>query len=210
MKKAEGYVIRKLEEEYVLIPCGERAEEMNETISLSETAGFIYINAGKADRTQRQHKKPQSREKAVRRILYRNFLSVAYKGDQAAFDLVGTQRTFDFRLIVSDHKESLRSDLTDAVQDKDTLVTTVKNDIIFADRVGRDGFDQGFIASRDKEWVHTVALWSDADDVAVLKQSFKIRSGRCHDETSCGSLFLVLLSFDFSIFRAKKQCCKKS
>ena len=45
MKKAEGYVIRKLEEEYVLIPCGERAEEMNETISLSETAGFIYINA---------------------------------------------------------------------------------------------------------------------------------------------------------------------
>ena len=77
-----------------------------------------------------RHKKPQSREKAVRRILYRNFLSVAYKGDQAAFDLVGTQRTFDFRLIVSDHKESLRSDLTDAVQDKDTLVTTVKNDII--------------------------------------------------------------------------------
>ena len=50
MKKAEGYVIRKLEEEYVLIPCGERAEEMNETISLSETAGFIYINADKADR----------------------------------------------------------------------------------------------------------------------------------------------------------------
>ena len=28
MKKAEGYVIRKLEEEYVLIPCGERAEEI--------------------------------------------------------------------------------------------------------------------------------------------------------------------------------------
>lgn len=49
MKKAEGYVIRKLEEEYVLIPCGERAEEMNETISLSETAGFIYRNADKAD-----------------------------------------------------------------------------------------------------------------------------------------------------------------
>ena len=63
------------------------------------------------------------------------------------------------------------------MQDKDTLVTAVKNDIVFADRVGRDGFDQGFIASRDKEWVHTVALWSDADDVAVLKQSFKIRSG---------------------------------
>ena len=52
MKKAEGYVIRKLEEEYVLIPCGERAEEMNETISLSETAGFIYINADKEDSTE--------------------------------------------------------------------------------------------------------------------------------------------------------------
>ena len=52
MKKAEGYVIRKLAEEYVLIPCGERAEEMNETISLSETAGFIYINADKADSTE--------------------------------------------------------------------------------------------------------------------------------------------------------------
>lgn len=49
MKKAEGYVIRKLEEEYVLIPCGERAEEINETLSLSETAGFIYLNADKAD-----------------------------------------------------------------------------------------------------------------------------------------------------------------
>ena len=45
-------MIRKLEEEYVLIPCGERAEEMNETISLSETAGFIYINADKADSTE--------------------------------------------------------------------------------------------------------------------------------------------------------------
>ncbi len=49
MKKAEGYVIRKLEEEYVLIPCRERAEEVNETLSLSETAGFIYLNADKAD-----------------------------------------------------------------------------------------------------------------------------------------------------------------
>ena len=37
MKKTEGYVIRKLEEEYVLLPTGKRAEEVNEVISLSET-----------------------------------------------------------------------------------------------------------------------------------------------------------------------------
>ena len=33
----------------MLIPCRERAEEVNETLSLSETAGFIYLNADKAD-----------------------------------------------------------------------------------------------------------------------------------------------------------------
>ena len=39
MKKAEGYVIRKLEEEYVLIPCGERAEE----IPLAVVAAVLRI-----------------------------------------------------------------------------------------------------------------------------------------------------------------------
>ena len=48
MKKAEGYVIRKLEEEYVILPTGKRAEEVNEVISLSETAGFIYLDAEEA------------------------------------------------------------------------------------------------------------------------------------------------------------------
>ena len=48
MKKAEGYVIRKLEEEYVILPTGKRAEEVNEVISLSETAGFIYLHAEEA------------------------------------------------------------------------------------------------------------------------------------------------------------------
>ena len=37
MKKTKGYVIRKLEEEYVLLPTEKRAEEVNEVISLSET-----------------------------------------------------------------------------------------------------------------------------------------------------------------------------
>ena len=45
MKKTEGYTIRRLEEEYVILPTGKRAEEINEVISLSETAAFIYLHA---------------------------------------------------------------------------------------------------------------------------------------------------------------------
>ena len=49
MKKTEGYVLRKIEDEYVLLPSGELAEQVNEVISLSETAGFMYIHADEAD-----------------------------------------------------------------------------------------------------------------------------------------------------------------
>lgn len=49
MKKTEGYLIKRLENEYVLLPFGERAEEVNEVISLSETAGFMYLHAEEAD-----------------------------------------------------------------------------------------------------------------------------------------------------------------
>lgn len=45
MKKTEGYTIRRLEDEYVILPTGKRAEEINEVISLSETAAFIYLHA---------------------------------------------------------------------------------------------------------------------------------------------------------------------
>lgn len=48
MKKTEGYRIRKLEDEYVILPFGKRAEEVNEVISLSETAGFMYLHAEEA------------------------------------------------------------------------------------------------------------------------------------------------------------------
>ena len=48
MKKTEGYLIRKLEDEYVVLPFGKRAEEVNEVISLSETAGFMYLHAEEA------------------------------------------------------------------------------------------------------------------------------------------------------------------
>ena len=48
VKKTAGYVIKKLEDEYVLLPTGELAEQVNEVISLSETAGFIYLHADQA------------------------------------------------------------------------------------------------------------------------------------------------------------------
>ena len=52
MKKADGYVIKKLEEEYVILPCGKKTEEVNEAITLSETAGFIYNQADQVETVQ--------------------------------------------------------------------------------------------------------------------------------------------------------------
>ena len=49
MKKADGYIIKKLEDEYVVLPYGKRTEEVSEVITLSETAGFIYENADQAE-----------------------------------------------------------------------------------------------------------------------------------------------------------------
>ena len=49
MKKTEGYIVKELEDEYIVLPMGKRTEEVNEVISLSETAGFIYIHAGQAE-----------------------------------------------------------------------------------------------------------------------------------------------------------------
>ena len=45
MKKTEGYIVKRLEDEYLVLPTGKRTEEVNEVISLSETAGFIYLHA---------------------------------------------------------------------------------------------------------------------------------------------------------------------
>lgn len=49
MKKTEGYVVRRLEDEYLVLPSGKKTEEVNEVISLSETAGFIYMHAEQAE-----------------------------------------------------------------------------------------------------------------------------------------------------------------
>ena len=45
----EGYIVKELEDEYIVLPVGKRTEEVNEVISLSETAGFIYIHADQAE-----------------------------------------------------------------------------------------------------------------------------------------------------------------
>ena len=42
MKKSTGYVLRKVADEYVLIPHGKKTEEVNEVYTLSDTAAFIY------------------------------------------------------------------------------------------------------------------------------------------------------------------------
>lgn len=49
MKKADGYIIKKLEDESIILPYGKRTEEVNEVLTLSESAGFIYEKADQAE-----------------------------------------------------------------------------------------------------------------------------------------------------------------
>ena len=42
MKKTQNYVMRQVIDEFVLVPRGEAAERINGTMTLSETAAFIY------------------------------------------------------------------------------------------------------------------------------------------------------------------------
>ena len=49
MKKVEGYIMKRLEDEYVILPYGKKTEEVREVVTLSETAGFIYENAEQAE-----------------------------------------------------------------------------------------------------------------------------------------------------------------
>lgn len=42
MKQKGNFVLRKLLDEYVLVPCKETAEQMNKVITLSEIAAYIY------------------------------------------------------------------------------------------------------------------------------------------------------------------------
>ena len=48
MKREEGYLLKKIADEYVLVPVGERAEEVNEVFTFTETAAYIYEHAEEA------------------------------------------------------------------------------------------------------------------------------------------------------------------
>ena len=49
MKKSNGYLMKQLEDEWILLPVGEKTEAVHEVLSLSETAGFIYEHAEEAE-----------------------------------------------------------------------------------------------------------------------------------------------------------------
>ena len=76
MKKTEGYRIRKLEDEYVLLQFGKRAEEVNEVISLSETAGFMYLHAEEADSAEELAELVSKAYEVEKSVVYEDVVSV--------------------------------------------------------------------------------------------------------------------------------------
>lgn len=52
MKKTQMFVMKKVADEYVLVPRGEAAERMNGVMTLSETATFIYENLENAENAE--------------------------------------------------------------------------------------------------------------------------------------------------------------
>ena len=46
MTRKGDFVLRRLADEYVLIPYGATTEKMNQVLTLSETAAFIYEQTG--------------------------------------------------------------------------------------------------------------------------------------------------------------------
>ena len=76
MKKTEGYRIRKLEDEYVVLPFGKRTEEVNEVISLSETAGFMYLHAEEADSAEELAELVSKAYEVEKSVVYEDVVSV--------------------------------------------------------------------------------------------------------------------------------------
>lgn len=52
MTRKGDFVLRRLADEYVLIPYGATTEKMNQVLTLSETAAFIYEQTGDAASTE--------------------------------------------------------------------------------------------------------------------------------------------------------------
>lgn len=76
MKKTKGYLIKKLEDEYVVLPFGKKAEEVNEVISLSETAGFMYLHADEADSVDELAELVSKEYEAEKSVVYEDVESV--------------------------------------------------------------------------------------------------------------------------------------
>lgn len=53
IKRKGTFVMRRLADDYVLIPCGETAEYVNQVMTLSETAAFIYERAESAGTSEK-------------------------------------------------------------------------------------------------------------------------------------------------------------
>ena len=64
IKKKGTFVLRQLMEDFILIPCGKTAETVNQVLTLSETAAFIYERAESA-KTAEQLVRLVSREYQV-------------------------------------------------------------------------------------------------------------------------------------------------
>ena len=48
MKRAEGFLLKKIADEYVIVPTGKKAEEVNEVFTLTGTAAYIYSHIEEA------------------------------------------------------------------------------------------------------------------------------------------------------------------
>lgn len=75
-EKNRRYRIRKLEDEYVVLPFGKRAEEVNEVISLSETAGFMYLHAEEADSAEELAELVSKAYEVEKSVVYEDVVSV--------------------------------------------------------------------------------------------------------------------------------------
>ena len=58
MTRKGDFVLRQIADEYVLIPYGATAEKMNQVLTLSETAAFIYEQTGDAVSAKEIAKRP--------------------------------------------------------------------------------------------------------------------------------------------------------
>lgn len=94
--------------------------------------------------------------------------------NQFSDNLILTQRTFHFVLVVTHHIKAVRCHPADAVKHEDTLITPVEDYIIPMAFCVVCLLDQCFIPSGNKERVHAVTLRLDADNISLPEKLFQI------------------------------------